>query len=92
MLLALIAFVKMLKRRASKRFVLVESGEEPQSGAGGVNNNDSATSGSISIPNFVAIEHTNSNDDLQMIPNSNNINNNESTSNLLTVPSVATLK
>lgn len=53
----------MLKRRASKRFVLVESGEEPQVSAGGDNATGSSSvsaSGSGGtgpvIPHFVAVD------------------------------------
>jgi len=34
MLLALVELIRMLKRRASKRFVLVESGEDNANGSG----------------------------------------------------------
>lgn len=72
MILALISLAKMLKRRASKRFVLVEAHEEPQHAAGNSNNanNDSGTINN-NIPNIVAIEH----DDVDTDYGSSNNNN-----------------
>lgn len=72
MILALISLAKMLKRRASKRFVLVEAHEEPQHAAGNSNyaNNDSGTINN-NIPNIVAIEQ----DDVDTDYGSSNNNN-----------------
>lgn len=80
MLLALIALAKMLKRRASKRFVLVESNEEPQPAAVG-NSNSNKDNGAINvIPNIVAIDHddpvnNNGNNNISIM-HDNNFNNN----------------
>lgn len=75
MILALISLAKMLKRRASKRFVLVEAHEEPQHAAGNSNNanNDSGTINN-NIPNIVAIEHVDVDTDYGS-SNNNNIGN-----------------
>lgn len=79
MLLALISLAKMLKRRASKRFVLVESNEEPQPAAAG-NSNSNKDNGQINvIPNIVAIDHddpVNSDNNNISIMHDNNFNNN----------------
>lgn len=77
MILALISLAKMLKRRASKRFVLVEAHEEPQHAAGNSNNanNDSGTINN-NIPNIVAIEHDDVDTDYgSSSSNNNNISN-----------------
>lgn len=95
MILALISLAKMLKRRASKRFVLVEAHEEPQHAAGNSNNanNDSGTINNI-IPNIVAIEHDDIDTDYGSSNNNkignmhdNNFNNNNMNSSLATTTS-----
>jgi len=94
MILAFIALVKMLKRRASKRFVL-ESGDEPQSSSGMANPNDN---GPIQIPQIVAIDQCNHDDNTY---NSSSNNNNEindsspptsTSTSLLSVQNAGTLK
>jgi len=95
MILAFIALVKMLKRRASKRFVL-ESGDEPQSSSsssGMANTNDN---GPIQIPHIVAIDQCNHDDNTY---NSSSNNNNEindssptTSTSLLSVQNAGTLK
>lgn len=89
MILALIAFAKMLKRRASKRFVLVETGEELLPTTTDNNNAPSA------IPNIVAIDlcHNNNGsgssiDDNHMHSN----NNNNASTSLLGVTTAGTIK
>lgn len=95
MILALISLAKMLKRRASKRFVLVEAHEEPQHAAGNSNNanNDSGTINN-NIPNIVAIEHDDVDTDYGSSSNNNignmhdnNFNNNNMNSSLATTTS-----
>lgn len=60
MLLALVELIRMLKRRASKRFVLVESGEDNATASGSGSSSSSGTgTGSSSdpvIPHFVAVD------------------------------------
>lgn len=99
MILALIAFAKMLKRRASKRFVLVEANEEPQNAAGNSNNanNDSGTINN-NIPNIVAIEHDDVDTDYSSSSNNNisnmhdnNFNNNNMNSSLATTTTAGNL-
>lgn len=92
MILALISLAKMLKRRASKRFVLVEAHEEPQHAAGN-SNNDSGTINN-NIPNIVAIEHDDVDTDYGSSSNNNignmhdnNFNNNNMNSSLATTTS-----
>lgn len=95
MILALISLAKMLKRRASKRFVLVEAHEEPQHAAGNSNNanNDSGIINN-NIPNIVAIEHDDVDTDYGSSNNNNignmhdnNFNNNNMNSSLATTTS-----
>lgn len=95
MILALISLAKMLKRRASKRFVLVEAHEEPQHAAGNSNNanNDSGTINN-NIPNIVAIDHDDIDTDNGSSSNNNignmhdnNFNNNNMNSSLATTTS-----
>jgi len=85
----------MLKRRASKRFVLVESGEDNANGSG-PGSGSGVGSGPV-IPQFVAVDcgqnETNNNaNEMSASISNHSANNNQSSPSLLGVPVVGTLK
>jgi len=89
----------MLKRRASKRFVLVESGEDNANGSGSASGSGSGSGvGTAVISQFVAVDcgqnESNNNHVGEMSASISNHNssNNQSSPSLLSVPVVGTLK